>query len=130
MSLAAVGLFAFGLTGSAVVQQTSMNDHLVGSWTFVSAVAEGPSGDKSEPFGPNPNGIIIFARDGHFSLFQSRPELPRIAANDRSKATAGEAKAIVQSVIAYYGTYSLNEADKVISVKIEASTFPNVAGPN
>jgi len=56
---------------------------------------------------------------------------PKIAANDRAKATPEEAQAIVASTIAYYGTYSIDEASKVMSVKLEASTFANVAAiPN
>jgi hypothetical protein len=37
-------------------------------------------------FGPSPQGVIIFSKDGHFSLFQSRAEIPKIAANDGAKA--------------------------------------------
>ncbi len=83
---------------------------------------------KSEPFGASPKGTIIFTSDGHFALFQSRNELPKIAANDRVKATAEEATAIVGGSIAYYGTYSINEADKSLSVVLEGSTFANLLG--
>jgi hypothetical protein len=34
----------------------------------------------------------------------------------------------VAGSIAYYGTYSINEADKVITVQIEGSTFANQIG--
>jgi hypothetical protein len=37
-------------------------------------------------------GVIIFSSDGNFSLFQSRAEIPKIAANDRAKATPEEAQ--------------------------------------
>jgi lipocalin-like protein len=60
---------------------------------------------------------------------QSRAEIPRIAANDRMKATPDEAQAIVSGSIAYYGSYTLNEADKTISVCLLASTFANLLGP-
>ena len=122
-------LSIFISANNAVAQQKT-KDYLLGSWMFVSAIAEGPTGEKTELFGPNPNGIMIFSKDGYFSLFQSRSELPKIAANDRSKATPEEAKAILHGAIAYYGTYSLNEPDKTILVKVTASTFPNLAGPN
>jgi hypothetical protein len=82
----------------------SMKDLLPGAWPFVSVIAESDSGGKTEPFGMDPKGIIIFTKDGHFSLFQSRAEVPRVAANDRSKATAEEATGIIASSIAYYGT--------------------------
>jgi hypothetical protein len=32
------------------------------------------------------------------------------------------------AAIAYYGTYSLNEADKTITVRLEGSTFANLLG--
>ena len=34
----------------------------------------------------------------------------------------------MQGSIAYFGTYLVNEADKVITAKIEGSTFPNQVG--
>lgn len=46
---------------------------------------------KRRPFGAGPKGIIIFTADGHFALFQSRADVPKIAANDRAKATPEEA---------------------------------------
>ena len=86
---------------------------------------------KGEPFGPSPKGAIIFSNDGHFSLFQSRAEIPKIAANDRAKATPEEPQSIVASSIAYYGTYSIDENTKVMLVNLAASTYANVAAiPN
>ncbi len=88
-------------------------------------------GKTGEPFGPSPKGVIIFSNNGHFSLFQSRAEIPKIAANNRAKATPEEAQSIVASSIAYYGTYSIDETTKVMSVNLAASTYANVAAiPN
>jgi len=84
-------------------------------------------GKKGEPFGSSPKGVIIFTDDGRFSLFQSRAEIPTIAANDRTKATPEEAQSIVASTIAYYGTYSIDETTKVMVVNLAASTYANVA---
>jgi hypothetical protein len=42
--------------------------------------------------------------------------------------TPGENKAVVQGSIAYFGTYSVNEADKVITAQIEGSTFAKLIG--
>ena len=122
----AIALGAAPLLGVAA-QQNSIKDQLVGTWILVSVVNEAADGSKTEGFGSSPKGIIIFANDGHFSLFQSRAEIPRIAASDRAKATPEEAMAIVGSAIAYYGTFSVAD-DKTILVKISASTFANVAG--
>jgi len=71
---------------------------------------------------------MVFSRDGHFALVQMRAELPRIAANSRDQGTPEENKAIVQGSIAYFGTYSVNEVEKVITIKLEGSTFANLLG--
>ena len=122
-------VFGAALLGSgSFAQQKSLKDQLVGTWMLTSVTAERADGSKAEPFGNDPRGIIVFTPEGYFSLLQSRRELPKIAANDRAKATADEANAVVDGSIAYYGTYSVNEADKTIAVKIEQSTYANLMG--
>ena len=119
------------LPGIASAQQTPAREQIVGAWTLVSVTSEMDDGKKGEPFGPSPRGVIIFSTDGHFALFQSRAEIPKIAANDRAKATAEEAQSIVASSIAYYGTYTIDENTKVMVVNLAASTYANVAAiPN
>ena len=119
------------LSGDASAQQKSAKEQIVGAWTLVSVTSEMSDGKTGEPFGPSPKGVIIFSNDGHFSLFQSRAEIPKIAANDRAKATAEEARSIVASSIAYYGTYSIDENTRVMVVNLSASTYANVAAiPN
>lgn len=104
----------------------SIGEGIVGTWTMVSVVSEQADGTRGEPFGPNPKGIIIFTRDGHFSLFQSRAELPRLAANDRTRATPEEALTIVRDSIAYYGTYAVDEASRSLSMRLDGSTYANL----
>jgi hypothetical protein len=58
----------------------------------------------------------------------TRSDLPRFASNSRDTGTPEEYKTVVLGSIAYFGTYSVNEADKVITVQIEGSTFANLIG--
>lgn len=102
---------------------------IVGAWKLVSVAAEYSDGKTSEPFGPNPAGAIIFTDDGQFSLLQCRSDLPRLADNDRGKLTPDEALTLARNAIAYYGTYTVDQANGCISVSIKASTFPNLIGP-
>jgi Lipocalin-like domain len=123
--------FCLVLSGVALAQEKSAKDQIVGAWTLASVTSEMDDGKKGEPFGPSPKGMIIFSSDGHFSLFQSRAEIPKIAANDRAKATPEEAQSIVASSIAYYGTYSIDESTRVMVVNLAASTYANVGAiPN
>ena len=65
---------------------------------------------NARTFGPN-DGVAIFEANGRFSLSLVRSDLPKIASNNRDTGTPDENKAIVQGSIAYFGTYSVSEAD-------------------
>ena len=126
VSLSAAAAFAFALLpGSAVSQQKSLKDQLVGSWAVTSWQQTYPDGRKDQAFGANPKGINTFEANGRFSVIFMRPDLPKIASNDRVKPTADEAMAIAKGAIAYYGTYTVNEADKSLSLNLEATTYSN-----
>jgi hypothetical protein len=66
--------------------------------------------------------------NGRFSITVVRSDLPKFASNNRMSGTPEENKAIVQGIIAYLGTYSIDEATHVLTVNIEGSTFPNFTG--
>jgi lipocalin-like protein len=85
---------------------------------------ERPDGTKIEQFGPNPKGILIFAPDGHFATVNARADLPKLASANRSRATPEETKAVVEGSLAYYGTYSVSDSEK-LTVHVEGSTFAN-----
>ena len=65
-AIAALGLAL--LPGSAVSQQKSLKDQLVGTWTMVSQDQTLPNGSKLQPFGANPKGINVFDANGRFYL--------------------------------------------------------------
>ena len=110
----------------AVAQQKSLKEQLVGTWIYVSSTSTRTDGSKTE--NPNLKGIVIYTSDGHFALVSVRADLPKLANPDRARATAEEAQAVVAGSIAYYGTYSINEVDKVLTPTVEGSTYANLIG--
>jgi hypothetical protein len=118
-------IFGVFLPREEAVAQTAKD--LVGTWTLVSITLE-QEGKKTDFYGPNPRGQVTYDADGHFSLIITRSDLPKFASNNRVAGTPEENKAIVQGSIAYFGTYSVSEADKIISSHIENCTFPNWNG--
>lgn len=98
---------------------------LTGAWTLVSSVI--PQGTaKTDSFGPNPSGMLIFGSDGHYALTFLRGDLPRVASGSRTSQTPAEARAIAEGSVSTFGTYSVD--DKVIVLRIQDSTFPNWKG--
>jgi hypothetical protein len=113
------------MSGNAVGQSTkSDKERLVGSWTLVSLTV-GESADQTLPYGVNPKGTMMMDANGRFSITVVRSDIPKVASNNRMTATSEENSAIVQGSIAYFGTYSIDEATHVITVNVEGSTFPN-----
>ena len=53
----------------------------------------------------------------------------KIASRDPSRKTnSEEVGALIVESIAYYGTYTVNEAERVAILHLDASTFPNQIG--
>jgi Lipocalin-like domain len=120
-SLTVVGV---ALPAGNAIGQTAKD--LVGTWTWVTVETVRPDGSRSQPFGPNPKGHIVFDANGHFAYLLTRSGRPRFASNNRDDTTPEENKAAVQGTLAYSGRYSVS--DKNLIFEIEASTFPNAEG--
>jgi hypothetical protein len=99
---------------------------LVGTWTLVASTNVGHDGGKIDVWGPNPKGMYIFDDKGHFVIVNARPDLPKFVSNNRNQGTPDENKSIVQGSLSLFGTYSV--ADKVITYKVEASSWPAWTG--
>ena len=116
--------FLLGDAASAATKAKVSKKQLIGNWILVSNTN---TAANSRPFGTN-DGYATFAADGRFSITLLRSDLPKFASNNRDTGTADENKAIVQGSNAYFGTYSLNEADGTLTLHIERASFPNWAG--
>jgi Lipocalin-like domain len=116
------------LPSSAPAQQKSLKEQLVGTWLLVSAETTNADGSKLMPFGPNPKGILVMDANGHYVSLNVASGLPKVASNNRMTETADENKAIAQGSLASYGTYTVNEAEKMVTLHLDGSTFPNWAG--
>jgi hypothetical protein len=110
----------------AFAQQNSIKELLVGAWSFVSSNAK--LTDGSPQWGDSPKGLFIIAEDGHFSWQVFRSDRPQLASNNRLKAKPAELDANNQGTLAYFGTYSIDETNKVVTFVTQASTFPNSEG--
>jgi hypothetical protein len=113
---------------SAPAQQKTIKEQLIGTWLLVSAETTNADGSKLMPFGPNPKGILVMDANGHYVSLNVSSGLPKVASNNRMTETADENKAITQGSLASYGTYIVNEAEKMVTLHLDGSTFPNWAG--
>jgi hypothetical protein len=129
LRLIAAGFVVFVGTAAVMAQPAkTLQEQLVGTWNFVIAEITTTDGRKTLPFGDKPKGMLIFTADGHFSQVHVAGDLPRIASNNRLSGSPEDNRAIVHGSLALFGTYSVDEAKKTLTFKIEGSTFPNQQG--
>lgn len=118
---------AFATASSAALAQTTQKQ-LTGGWTVVSVVNH-VDGKDIDIYGKEPAGYMTFGANGRFSIQLMRPDLPKIASNNRVKTTPEESAAIAQGLLSYFGTWKLvNAKTGEIQMHIEASSFPNWKG--
>ena len=116
------------LPGAAISQQTTLKEQLIGTWKVVSVQNVRPDGSVIQLFGPNPRGIAVFDPRGNTVIVLMRSDRPKFAAGNRDLGTPEEYRATVQGTHAYFGTYSVNEAEKTLIFHVESNTFPNQEG--
>jgi lipocalin-like protein len=114
------------LPSSTVAQQKSLKEQLIGTWILVEALDIHSDGTKTNTWGANPKGTYMFDSSGRFAQMLIRSDLPKFA--NRAQGTPEQNKAVASGSIAMYGTYSVNEADKVVTVHYEGSTFAGFNG--
>jgi len=116
------------LAGLAVAQKKTIKEQLVGTWLVATVDNIRPDGSRLQSLGPNPKGIMMFDANGWFSFQLAQPGRPKFASDNRLQGTAEENKATVQGSLSYYGKYSIDEADRVLHLYIESSSWPNFDG--
>jgi Lipocalin-like domain len=123
-------------SGDSLAQQKTLKEQLIGTWILVSSDQMRLDGSTLKQFGANPKGINVFDANGRFFLMIANSrfiviasaENTKIVSYDPSKANSEEIDSLIVEPMAYYGTYTVNEAERVAILHLEASTFPNQIG--
>lgn len=111
----------------ASAQEKSLKEQVVGTWILASITATKDGADIPQP---DLQGVLTYTADGYFHFVSLRKDLPKFAANDRTKPTPEEAMAVASGALAYTGSYTVDEKTKTIIPIITMATFPNMVGTN
>jgi len=106
-------------------QTGTPKEQVVGTSAYVSVDTVRPDGSRQPMYGTNPQGLAVFDGSGHYILMTSRADIAKFASANRMEGTPEENKAIARGMIAHFGTYTVNEADKTITFHVATSSFPN-----
>jgi hypothetical protein len=104
--------------------EQTFKQQIQGAWNLVSC-------DAKTPICVNPSGSISYNGNGRYTLVvtaKDRPKATHAAGTTRENVPPDYYKAIAQGVVANFGTWSVNEADKTITSRSEGALFPNGIG--
>jgi len=123
LSISAMTTLGLALLPSSIVaQQGTLKQQLVGTWTLVSCEAK-------QPFCVNPTGTLMLDAGGRYAVVTAARGRPKVTvAPNRADQTPEDYKAIAQGVVANFGTWSVSEADKTLSRRVEGALFPTGEG--
>jgi hypothetical protein len=89
----------------------------------VAYAEERPGHEDIHPFGPNPEGILIYTSDGFISAQVQKPGRAAFHSPDWRNATPAEYTEAGNSYLSYCGTYEVDEAN-LTAIHTPAVGFP------
>ena len=111
ITTAALALLCLGLALPAGAQ--SLKQQVVGTWTLTSGMEKLSNGKILKPWSA---GNLILDADGHLAFFLVGKDRPKAGPNPRTP---------VGPFVAYYGTYTVDEATKTLTYNIEFGASPS-----
>src|SRR5688500_9558764 len=101
----------------------SNRDPLVGTWRLLHYETSNSQGRISTPFGDPASGYAVFDATGHafIQLMRTPPARPFVSPDG---PTPEEIRAAYFGFAAYYGTYTIDDAARVVTIHVEGSNMP------
>jgi len=99
----------------APAQQQSFKEAVTGAWLVTSVFDEYSNGEKRDNWDGPVKGQLTFGRTGRFTQILVGPQVASMKGDDPRKPDA--------LTVAYFGTWSADEAGKKINAKIETATY-------
>lgn len=109
-------------------KEQTANDQLVGVWSLVAVENINPDNSKTLPYGTDPKGMLVFDINGNYAIQIVKASRPKVAANDKNKATSEENAALVQGNNSHFGKYKVDPLKHMITFQIEHAFYPNWEG--
>jgi len=100
---------------------------LVGAWRLVAILDSLPDGHTASWMGARPQGLLVYAADGHMAAQIMNPDRPRFAGHGAA-APDGTVRAAYDTYYAYYGRYTVFPDSQVVVHHVDGSLEPAEVG--
>ncbi|MBI3530848.1 MAG: lipocalin-like domain-containing protein [Betaproteobacteria bacterium] len=100
----------------------------VGAWRLQSFGFIKSNGQTKYPFGEHPDGMVMYDATGRMSTQITRGDIPPFSSEERDRASDEEVRTAYEGFVGYYGTYEVNDSQRLVTFHIAVSSFPNWVG--
>ncbi|MDA0770205.1 MAG: lipocalin-like domain-containing protein [Chloroflexi bacterium] len=101
------------------------DERFIGGWSLKSYEAICSDGRVTQPYGDAPYGKIIYDADGNLGVLLTASDREKFASDNPARSTPDEAKGAMDKMMAYCGTYAIDNEKQIVTHQLEASSFPN-----
>lgn len=126
---------SFAQTSEKHSDERSVRELLIGSWRLVSRESRRGTGEiEGDPgLATVPLGVLIYDRSGHVAAQLSRRDrtVAMIGEECQMAATTKGTPDTAQTILgydAYFGTYTINEKEGIVTHHLDAALFPGDVG--
>jgi hypothetical protein len=105
-----------------------MNE-FVGTWRLISTEFRLEDGSPTEsPYGTQPQGILVYDAHGNMAAQLAQSNRKPFATADRKAGSDAETRDAFESYQAYYGRYSVDEVEHIVTHTVTQALLPNWVG--
>jgi len=107
-------------------QSHAIASRLVGVWRLVGYTEEREGREDRFPFGPRPEGFLIYTREGFVSAQLMKRGRARFKSHDWHRGTLDEYREAGSGYIAYCGVYEVDEEKETVTHIPSVALLPNL----
>jgi len=102
--------------------------NFVGAWKLQWFGFIKSNGQTKYPFGEHPDGVVMYDAKGRMSTQITRGDTPPFLSEERDGASDEEVRTAYEGFIGYYGTFEVDDSQRLVTFHIAGSSFPNWVG--
>jgi hypothetical protein len=103
-------------------------ERFIGAWRLVAFEEEGPDGEVIYPYGQDAAGVLIYDSSRSMSVQIMMRDRPPLSSADWQSLPAEEIKKAIEGFTAFFGSYEVDEANRVVSHRVEGHVLPESVG--
>jgi Lipocalin-like domain len=103
-------------------------ESFIGAWRLVAFEEVRPDGEVVYPYGKDAVGLLIYDSSGRMSVQIMKRDRAPFLSTDWQSVPAEEIKKTIEGFTAFFGTYEVEEENRIVIHRVEGHVLPESVG--